>query len=89
MTRVLVYLGTAAWIYLTKPAGTVLGVVEDAGFGKRPGDGLRNGLVFSWCFVEMTATSWVFIQLREERKERAMKVMAEREKKEEAERRGM
>lgn len=89
MARIAAFFGMATWVYVTKPAGTAFGVVEDAtGFGKRRGDGLRNGVVFVWCFVEMTAMGWVFVVLREERKERAKRVLEEREKEKLAKERG-
>lgn len=64
-----------AWIYLTKPG---------------PGDaargifmGLKNDVVFTWAFVELVNLFWVYLTLRDERKdmkaEQARKMKAEQE----------
>lgn len=33
------------------------------------GEGLKNRVVFTWAFLEMITWFWVFVTLREERKE--------------------
>ncbi|PQE25232.1 hypothetical protein CJF32_00008541 [Rutstroemia sp. NJR-2017a WRK4] len=38
------------------------------------GEGLKNRLVFSWAFLEMVTWFWIFVTLREERREFAVKV---------------
>ena len=50
-------------------------------------DGMKNGLVFSWAFVEMTVMGWVLLCLRGEREERAKRIMREREERRLAEER--
>ena len=89
VARIAAFFGVASWVYVTKPAGTAMGIVEDRAFGRRAGDGLRNGVVFAWCFVEMTAMGWVFVVLREERKERARKILEEQEREREKRERGL
>jgi hypothetical protein len=41
------------------------------------GEGLKNRVLFTWAFVEMITWFWVFVTLREERRDRAVK-MAEK-----------
>lgn len=33
-----------------------------------PGDLLKNGMVFSWGFVEIVMWFWIYMNVREERK---------------------
>lgn len=44
---------------------------------------LSNGLVFAWGFVEMVWWFWVFVTLRDERREMSARKGAERERKRE------
>ena len=37
------------------------------------GEGLKNRVVFTWAFLEMITWFWVFLTLREERREIAAK----------------
>ncbi|RAL62424.1 hypothetical protein DID88_004990 [Monilinia fructigena] len=37
------------------------------------GEGLKNRIVFTWAFIEMMAWFWVFVTLREERQQIAIK----------------
>jgi len=60
-------------------AGNIAG-----GYGGWTGLGaLSNGLVFTWGFVEMVWWFWVFVTLRDERREMAARKRAERERKRE------
>jgi hypothetical protein len=42
------------------------------------GEGLKNRVLFTWTFVEMITWFWVFVTLREERRERAQRMAARR-----------
>lgn len=42
------------------------------------GEGLKNRVLFTWAFLEMITWFWVFATLREERRERAMKLAGKR-----------
>jgi len=42
------------------------------------GEGLKNRVVFTWAFLEMLTWFWVFVTLREERRELALKVQRKR-----------
>jgi hypothetical protein len=37
------------------------------------GEGLKNRVVFTWAFLEMITWFWVFVTLREERRELAVR----------------
>jgi hypothetical protein len=37
------------------------------------GEGLKNRMVFSWAFLELVTWFWIFVTLREERREAAVK----------------
>lgn len=37
------------------------------------GEGLKNRVVFTWAFLEMITWFWVFLTLREERREMAVR----------------
>ncbi|KAF2702928.1 hypothetical protein K504DRAFT_393570 [Pleomassaria siparia CBS 279.74] len=43
------------------------------------GDELKNSVVFTWGFVEMAAWFWVFVTIREERRQRLAKVALKRQ----------
>jgi hypothetical protein len=38
------------------------------------GEGLKNRVLFTWAFVEMITWFWVFVTLREERRDIAMRI---------------
>ncbi|KAG9248308.1 increased loss of mitochondrial DNA protein 1 [Calycina marina] len=42
------------------------------------GEGLKNNVVFTWAFLEMLTWFWVFLTLREERRELALRVQMKR-----------
>ncbi|KAG4439522.1 hypothetical protein IFR05_005007 [Cadophora sp. M221] len=42
------------------------------------GEGLKNRVLFTWAFVEMITWFWVFVTLREERREIALRVQQRR-----------
>jgi hypothetical protein len=42
------------------------------------GEGLKNRVVFTWAFVEMITWFWVFVTLREERRDMAMRIAERR-----------
>ncbi|KAE9381362.1 hypothetical protein N431DRAFT_392469 [Stipitochalara longipes BDJ] len=42
------------------------------------GEGLKNRVVFTWAFLEMVTWFWVFVTLREERREFAMRIAERR-----------
>jgi hypothetical protein len=46
------------------------------------GEGLKNRVVFTWAFVEMLTWFWVWVTLREERRELAIKLAEKRSREE-------
>ena len=42
------------------------------------GEGLKNRVLFTWAFVEMITWFWVFVTLREERRDKAIKMAEKR-----------
>jgi hypothetical protein len=42
------------------------------------GEGLKNRLVFSWAFLELVTWFWIFVTIREERRELAIKAAQRR-----------
>jgi hypothetical protein len=38
------------------------------------GEGLKNRILFTWAFVEMITWFWVFVTLRDERREIAIRI---------------
>ncbi|KAL1591441.1 hypothetical protein SLS60_011940 [Paraconiothyrium brasiliense] len=49
-----------------------------ASSGRGAGDHLKNSLVFAFGFVELTIWFWVFITLRDERRQRALRLLEKR-----------
>lgn len=60
-----------------------LGGGGGGGYGMGGLGALSNGLVFAWGFVEMVWWFWVFVTLRDERREMSARKGAERERKRE------
>jgi hypothetical protein len=58
--------------------GGLLGPKSSA-FSNGPGDYLKNSFVFAWGFIEISAWFWIFVTLREERRERARQLIAKRQ----------
>jgi hypothetical protein len=42
------------------------------------GEGLKNRVVFTWAFLEMITWLWVFVTLREERRDFALRAAEKR-----------
>jgi hypothetical protein len=42
------------------------------------GDDLKNALVFTWGFLELATWFWVFITLRDERRDRTRELIEKR-----------
>ncbi|KAF2255258.1 hypothetical protein BU26DRAFT_153164 [Trematosphaeria pertusa] len=56
------------------------GMLSSKGHAYAPGAGdhLKNSIVFTWGFLELAAWFWVFITLRDERRQRAMRLIEQR-----------
>ncbi|KAF2683399.1 hypothetical protein K458DRAFT_418996 [Lentithecium fluviatile CBS 122367] len=56
------------------------GVLANSGrkYTVNAGDHLKNSIVFTWGFLELAALFWVFITLRDERRQRAQRLIEKR-----------
>ncbi|MCJ1391154.1 hypothetical protein MMC18_004016 [Xylographa bjoerkii] len=74
--RILFFFALEGWIYASKPGGMLYRV----GAG---GGGASTGLVFTWGFVELVSWFWIYVTLRDERREMLVKVQEKRAREEE------
>ncbi|KAL9605135.1 MAG: hypothetical protein Q9219_000069 [cf. Caloplaca sp. 3 TL-2023] len=72
------FFALTGYAYAFKPHGPIRGVAKTSS----PWDDLHNSVVFTWSFLEMICWFWIFITLREERRELAVR-KAERKRAEE------
>ncbi|CAO1596553.1 hypothetical protein XANCAGTX0491_000392 [Xanthoria calcicola] len=72
------FFALAGYAYAFKPEGPVRGVSRQG----NPWDNLHTSVVFTWSFLEMISWFWIFITLREERRDLAVR-QAERKRAEE------
>ncbi|CAL8577007.1 hypothetical protein XPA_002865 [Xanthoria parietina] len=72
------FFALTGYAYAFKPEGPVRGISRQA----HPWDNLHTSVVFTWSFLEMISWFWIFITLREERRELAVR-QAERKRAEE------
>ena len=81
--RSMFFLLLCAWSYSSRPGGPYVSRIEALKLGSLPGanEGTGSGIVLAWAFLEMMAWFWIWIVIREERKE----VMARVSQYEEAE----
>lgn len=68
--------GISGYTYIFKEGG--IWANKGSAYKHNVGDNLKNSLVFTWGFLEMIAWFWVFITLRDERRQRTMKLIQER-----------
>ena len=59
----------AGYTYLFKPSAAASPFGRSKFHKDTPGDSLKNGLVFTWAFLEMGVWCLVYLSLKEERKE--------------------
>lgn len=56
----------------------MFGGARGLAYSKSPGSHLKNSVVFSWGFIELSMWFWIYVTLREERRERARKIIEQR-----------
>lgn len=56
----------------------MFGGARGLSYSKSPGSYLKNSVVFSWGFIELSMWFWIYVTLREERRERARKIVEQR-----------
>ncbi|KAF2405370.1 hypothetical protein EJ06DRAFT_578560 [Trichodelitschia bisporula] len=71
--RLIFFFALTGYTYITGADATL-----KSGKGARVGDGLKNGLVFSWGFLEIMMWFWVFLTIRDQRREAGMRVLRAR-----------
>ncbi|KAI9791921.1 MAG: hypothetical protein M1833_001303 [Piccolia ochrophora] len=76
------YWGNQAYSYLSKPAR--LGSLK-VKYQPGAGEDLTNAVIFTWAFLEVITWFWIFVTLRDERRELAIKAL-NRQKAEDASR---
>ncbi|KAL8781800.1 MAG: hypothetical protein Q9203_000101 [Teloschistes exilis] len=63
------FFALTGYVYAFKPKGPIRAASEK----ESPWDHLNNSIVFTWSFVEMICWFWIFITLRDERRELAIR----------------
>lgn len=76
--RLLFLFALTAYTYAFKEGGMMAPRSSDWMMGKGNVT-LNNSIVFTWGFLEMAAWFWVFVTLREERREKAKKIIEKRQ----------
>jgi hypothetical protein len=74
--RLLFLFGLTAYTYMFKEGGLLAKRTQEHLMSK--GDTLNNSIVFTWGFLEMAAWFWIYTTLRDERREKVAKVIAQR-----------
>ncbi|OAL53252.1 hypothetical protein IQ07DRAFT_585196 [Pyrenochaeta sp. DS3sAY3a] len=64
------------YTYLFKEGGMF--APRGGNFRTNPATGLNNSVIFTWGFLELVAWFWVFVTLREERREASRKLVEKR-----------
>jgi len=77
--RLVFLFALTGYTFLFKEGGMFAGA-RGIAYSKNPSSYLKNGFVFSWGFIELSMWFWVYITLREERRERAQKIIEQRQK---------
>lgn len=75
--RLVFLFALTGYTFLFKEGG-MFGGVKGIGHTASPGSYLQNSVVFSWGFIELSMWFWIFVTLREERRQRAQKIVDER-----------
>ncbi|KAF2034681.1 hypothetical protein EK21DRAFT_56173 [Setomelanomma holmii] len=74
--RLLFLFALTAYTYMFKKGGML--APRSGDYLMDAGTTLSNSVVFTWGFLEMAAWFWVFVTLREERREKARKIVEKR-----------
>lgn len=75
--RLVFLFALTGYTFLFKEGGVFNGA-KGIGYASSPSSYIKNSVVFSWGFIELSMWFWIFVTLREERRERARKILAER-----------
>ncbi|KAF2809896.1 uncharacterized protein BDZ99DRAFT_386586 [Mytilinidion resinicola] len=74
--RLLFLFGITGYTYMFKEGG----VLAPKNYRGGVGDHLKNAMVFTWGFVELSVWFWVFISLRDERRQKGMELIEKRKR---------
>ena len=75
--RLIYFFSITGYTYLFKNDGTV---TRGKSYKPSAGDHLKNGLIFSWGFIEILMWFWIYLGVREERRQAAVRTLQERER---------
>ncbi|KAL1611013.1 hypothetical protein SLS59_000650 [Nothophoma quercina] len=75
--RLVFLFALTGYTFLFKEGG-MFGGARGLSYSKSPGSYLKNSVVFSWGFIELSMWFWIYVTLREERRERARKIVEQR-----------
>ncbi|KAF1360205.1 hypothetical protein EJ07DRAFT_155194 [Lizonia empirigonia] len=75
--RLVFLFALTGYTFLFKEGGMFSGA-KGIAYSASPSSYLKNSVVFSWGFIELSMWFWIFVTLREERRERARKIIDQR-----------
>ena len=78
--RLIMLFGLSGYTYLFREGGMLGPKTKIWGARSSPGDYLKNSMMFTWSFMEMVLWFWVFITLRDERRQAAVRLIEKRKK---------
>jgi hypothetical protein len=78
--RLIYFFLITGYTYLFKNDGMA---TQGKSYEPSAGDHLKNGLIFSWGFVEILIWFWIYLGVREERRQAAAHILQERERRRE------
>jgi hypothetical protein len=76
--RLVFLFALTGYTFLFKEGG-MFGGARGIAYSNSPGSYLKNSIVFSWGFIELSTWFWIYITLREERRERARALVEKRQ----------
>ncbi|KAF2141757.1 uncharacterized protein K452DRAFT_358852 [Aplosporella prunicola CBS 121167] len=74
--RLMILFGLTGYTYVYKPGG--IGAAEGSKYHHNAGDLLKNRLMFTWGFFESSMFFWAYLNIRQERREVALRLVEKR-----------
>lgn len=68
--------GITGYTYLFKEGGILAAKTKYTSYNA--GNDLKNSIVFTWGFLELSVWFWIFVTLRDERRQKAAKLIEKR-----------
>ncbi|KAF2456617.1 increased loss of mitochondrial DNA protein 1 [Lineolata rhizophorae] len=75
--RLLFLFAVTGYTYVFKKGG-LFAAAGNTNVASGPGENLKNSMVFTWGFLELAAWFWVFLSLRDERRQAAVRILERR-----------